>query len=96
MENNNHKHPLLSSTTTNDVMMRKSKLQKQPPTLDQRLCMKMRRKPCFLRHHLRSCVLVNTHLALSPSTISGQLSTLDLAAFSVENSVIAGFSFGLL
>ncbi|XP_048501734.1 protein DETOXIFICATION 30-like isoform X1 [Beta vulgaris subsp. vulgaris] len=29
-------------------------------------------------------------------TISGQLSTLDLAAFSVENTVIAGFSFGIL
>ncbi|XP_021746492.1 protein DETOXIFICATION 29-like [Chenopodium quinoa] len=29
-------------------------------------------------------------------TVTGQLNTLDLAAFSVENSVIAGFSFGLL
>lgn len=29
-------------------------------------------------------------------TFAGQLSTLDLAAVSVENSVIAGFSFGAL
>lgn len=29
-------------------------------------------------------------------TFAGQLSTIDLAAFSVENSVIAGFSFGVM
>lgn len=29
-------------------------------------------------------------------TFAGQLGTLDLAAFSVENSVIAGFSFGVM
>uniref|UniRef100_A0A175YRE0 Protein DETOXIFICATION n=1 Tax=Daucus carota subsp. sativus TaxID=79200 RepID=A0A175YRE0_DAUCS len=29
-------------------------------------------------------------------TFAGQVGTLDLAAFSVENSVIAGFSFGTL
>lgn len=111
MENNNSKQPLLSSSaaaaddnndqvTSTIVDDRHGEEEDIPPIESPKVFLTVfwmeLKKTMYLAApatFMRTC---QYSLGAITITFSGQLNTLDLAAFSVENSVIAGFSFGVL